>query len=293
MSTTRQDVLSRFGKAIILFDGAMGTMLLTAGLAPGECPERWNVDQPERVKDVHRMYREAGAMVLETNTFGGNRIKLNRFGLGDRAREFNIAGARLAREVAGEGLLVAGSIGPTGEFMEPLGSLTRELALDIFGEQARALEEGGADLICIETMSDLQEAQAAVDAVKVSTRLPVMCLMTFETSGRTIMGVSPAEAVAALSPRGVVALGANCSAGPRDMISVVSEMAVATKLPIAAIPNAGLPRLVNGVTVYSELPESMAESMVELVSAGASIIGGCCGTTPDHIRAMASRIAAL
>ncbi|NPV52744.1 MAG: hypothetical protein HPY71_04380 [Firmicutes bacterium] len=290
MSRGKQDVLSRFGKGIILFDGAMGTMLLAAGFPPGECPERWNVDHPEKVKGIHEMYREVGAMVLETNTFGGNRKKLDRFELGDRVREFNIAGARLAREVAGESLLVAGSMGPTGEFMEPLGSLTRGLAFEIFSEQARALEEGGADIICIETMSDLDEAQVALDAAKASTHLPVMCLMTFEASGRTIMGVSPGDAARVLSTRGAIALGANCSSGPGDMIRVVREMATVTGLPIAAIPNAGLPQLVDGATVYSEQPESMAESMMKLIEAGASIIGGCCGTTPEHIRAMASRM---
>ena len=271
---------------VLILDGAMGTMLQDRGLQPGECPELLNLLNPKAVQDVHRAYMEAGANLIQTNTFGGNRYKLGEYGLGDRVREINQAAVRLAKEVAGERSLVAVSMGPTGLLGEPYGEASFDDFYAAFAEQARAVEEAGADLISLETMSDLQEIRAALIAVKENTRLPVLAQMTFEPNGRTVMGTDPTTAAVVLGTLGADAVGANCSGGPAELLEVLKEMARVTGLPLVVQPNAGLPKLVEGRTVFEQTPEIMAAYSLKLLEAGAWIIGGCCGTTPEHIQAV-------
>ena len=281
----------RFGRlleerCIILFDGAMGTELLRRGFPQGKCPEEWNVSHPEEVAAIHRAYMVAGADVVETNTFGGNRLKLAAYGLQDRVYELNYAGVKVAREAVGDGCLVAGSLGPTGEFLNPLGRLSEEEARAVFREQVEAFYEAGADLIVIETMFDLAEAKAALLAAREAGDLPVVCHMTFGAEGRTLMGTDPETAAKALEESGASAVGANCSTGPREMVDVVARMARVARVPVIAQPNAGVPSLVEGHMVYPETPETMATYIPKFVEAGVRLLGGCCGTTPEHIRAI-------
>ncbi|MEW5867327.1 MAG: homocysteine S-methyltransferase family protein [Bacillota bacterium] len=279
---------------LLFLDGAMGTMLQTLGLKPGECPELLNVSRPDWIKEIHRSYANAGADIVETNTFGGNRIKLGNYGLSERAYELNYAGVRLAKEATeGMGVLVAASMGPTGRLMEPLGDVDFHTCYEAFKEQVRAFRDAGADIISIETMSSLDEAGCALMAARDTTDLPVICHLSFDRGGRTLMGDDPATAVAVSRTLGAFAVGANCSVGPSDMVGVIHAMSRVSSIPISAEPNAGLPELVNGVAVYPETPETMAEHAEELVRAGASIVGGCCGTTPEHIRAIRRRLGKL
>lgn len=288
---------------VIMADGAMGTMLQQAGLEPGDPPMLWNVDHPGRVRAVHRAYLEAGARVLLTNTFNGNRFRLAGHGLEGRGDALNRAGAQILRaEIENYlknggpgtgGAVVAGDIGPTGEILAPLGKLLFEDAADGFARQAGALIEGGADVIWIETMADLEEVRAAVEGTRRASKvIPVIVTMTFDTHGRTIMGVKPETAATTLSEWGAAALGGNCGNGPDEMLGAIGRMrAAAPGALIVAKPNAGMPEFVDGATVYRASPELMAQSAVQLRDAGARIIGGCCGTTPDHIAAMARAIA--
>lgn len=278
------------GRQVLLFDGAMGTELQRRGLPPGACPELWNLEAPHLVREVHQAYREAGARILETNTFGANRVRLREYGLAERAEEINLRGVALAREVAGEEVLVAGSIGPTGRFLRPFGPLSFDEAYEIFAEQARALARGGADLLLLETFSDLGEVRAALLAAREAAELPVLVQLTFDESGRTVTGVTPEAAVAVLEALGAAAVGANCSTGPEAMVQVVRAMALSTTLPVSAQPNAGLPRIEGGRTVYPLAPEEMAEWGLRLVEAGAALVGGCCGTAPPHISALSRRL---
>ena len=283
---------------VIIADGAMGTMLQQAGLKPGDLPMLWNVQHADRVRAVHGAYLEAGARILLTNTFNGNRFRLAVHGLEGRGDELNRAGAQLLRaEIedhtakAGKGTfedVVAGDIGPTGEILAPLGKLLFEDAADAFARQAGALTDGGADLIWIETMSDLEEVRAAVEGTRrASPGIPVIVTMTFDTRGRTMMGVKPEAAATTLGEWRVEAMGGNCGNGPDEMLAAITKMrAAAPGALLVAKPNAGMPELVDGNTVYRATPEMMAQSAVQLRGAGARIIGGCCGTTPAHIAAM-------
>lgn len=281
-------------KELIFLDGAMGTMLQTMGLKPGECPELLNISHPNRVKDVHRSYANAGADIVETNTFGGNRIKLGEHGLSDRAYELNYAGVRLAKEATQDmEVLVGASMGPTGRLLEPFGDLDFDTCYEAFREQAQAFHDAGADIISIETMSQLGEARCALIAAKDATDLPIICHMSFEQGGRTLMGTDPSTAINVFQAIGASAAGANCSVGPTDMIGVIRAMAESGEIPLSAEPNAGLPEFVDGTTVYPESPETMAEHAEELFLAGASIIGGCCGTRPEHISAIRRRLGKL
>lgn len=275
----------------LIADGAWGTELARRGLAVGETPETWNLSQPQAVQEIAGSYVAAGAQIILTNTFGGSPLKLQRSGLADRALELNRAGAELSRAAAGEEALVFGSIGPTGEFMRPLGLLTEEEMQAAFAVQVQALVEGGVDGFVIETMSDLGEALTALRAVRENSDLPAAVSLTFaEGPGgyATMMGVRPAQAAEDLTTAGADLIGANCGAGIGLVIGVIKQMAPHTNLPLWAKPNAGLPELLEGRTVFRETPEAMASGVPALLAAGARVIGGCCGTTPAHIQAIAA-----
>jgi methionine synthase I (cobalamin-dependent) len=279
----------------ILADGAMGTMLFEAGLASGEAPERWNVERPEAVREVHRAYRAAGSRLLLTNTFGGNRFRLALHGLDKRVAELNRAAARLAGEAAragGGGAVVAGDIGPSGAILAPLGELAPEDAAAGFAEQAAALRDGGVDVFWIETMSALDEVEAALQGVRrAAPEAPVVVTMSFDTHGRTMMGVTPEQAVVALAELGVAAAGGNCGLGPAELRPAIAAMRAARPdAVLVAKPNAGLPELVDGRAVYRGSPAELAGYAGRLVAAGARIVGGCCGSTPAHLRAMAEAL---
>ncbi len=276
----------------LLADGAMGTMLFEAGLEFGYPPELWNVERPEVVKAIQRSYIQAGAQLLLTNTFGGSRFRLRQHGLRERVYELNRAGAANLRteiEKAGSTALVAGDVGPSGEIMAPLGELEFDDAVVGFAEQSRGLVAGGADFIWIETLSAVEELRAAVNGVrKADAEIPIVATMSFDTHGRTMMGVSPEDAVVKMLDLGVVAGGGNCGSGTAEMLQVVERMhAAAPDTVLVAKSNAGVPELEGGKTVYRAGPEAMAEFALAARSRGARIIGGCCGTRPEHIRAMA------
>lgn len=291
MSRKRLDEAAREG--LLIADGAMGTQLQARGLEPGAPGELWNLERPEEVQAVHRGYLEAGARVVLTNTFGGSRWKLERAGLAGRVAEVNRAGAVVAREAAGEEAWVLGDVGPTGRFVAPLGTDAFEDFVTVFREQVEALVAGGVDGILVETMSDLAEARAALEAAKSATDLAVAVTMTFEpdrTGGgfHTVMGVGPRQAAEVLQEAGADLVGSNCGVGAEAMVEVIRGMAPATSVPLVAKPNAGLPRLEAGRTVYEETPEQFARVLGSLLGVGVRLLGGCCGTTPAHIRALAS-----
>ena len=278
----------------LLADGAMGTMLMAAGLEHGEAPEGWNTSHPERVRAVHRSYIQAGSHIILTNSFGGSRFRLGQYGLQDRVTELNRAAAELVRAEASAAprpIAVGGSIGPSGELFEPLGTLTFGAARDAFAEQAAALSEGGVDVLWIETMSDLQEVRAAVEGARAVCDLPLVTTMTFDTHGHTMMGVSPVQALEALRELGPVALGGNCGNGPAEIEGVIKAMHAADPtVTLVAKSNAGLPKYVNDVLTYSGTPEVMARHALHVHSLGAKIIGACCGSTPEHVRAMSEAL---
>ncbi len=294
MRTTLHDLLA--SNPVILADGAMGTMLFSAGLQNGESPELWNVEHPDRVRNVHRGYIEAGSQIILTNTFGCNRLRLQLHDLGARARELNLAAARLARAEADAALnavAVGGSMGPTGSILAPYGTLAFDEAVAVFAEQALALVEGGVDVLWVETMSDLEEVRAAVAGCRqAAPDFPVVTTMTFDTHGRTMMGVTPQKALEGLSQLGVEALGGNCGNGPQEIEGVIEKMRAANpQIVLVAKSNAGLPHMESGTPVYDATPEVMADYAIKVRDLGARIIGGCCGSTPNHIRAMAQVLA--
>lgn len=274
----------------ILADGSMGTMLMSKGLLFGDPPETWNVlpDKRDHVRAVHRGYLDAGSQIVLTNSFGGTAFRLKLHNLQDRVYELNHAAAALAREEAGDGAVVAGSIGPSGELFEPMGALTYAVAVEGFKHQAEGLAAGGADVLWIETMSDLQEVRAAVEGARqAAPDLPIVATMTFDTRGFTMMGVSPADAVAALGELGLAAIGGNCGNGPAEIEGVVFGMHAADEhQPLIAKSNAGMPEMIDGDAVYSGTPDVMAEYARRVRALGATIIGACCGSTPAHIAAM-------
>ena len=278
---------------IYVFDGAMGTMLQSANLKPGDCPELLNLDQPDLIKKIHLEYISSGADIIETNTFGGNRIKLEHYGLGNRTKEINIAAAKIAKAAAGEKIKVAGSMGPTGKFIEPLGNLSFDEAYTVFFEQARYLAEAGVDYILIETSIDIQEMRAALLAAKTATSLPVICQMSYSDDGRTVTGTDPQTAAITLEAMGADIIGANCSLGPEQLLPIIRTLAQNTTKPISVQPNAGMPHLVDGKTIFPMDSTEMAKWTKQLIEAGASFIGGCCGTTPEHISAIKKAITGL
>ncbi len=274
----------------VLLDGGMGTLLQDSGLDDGGSGELWNVERPDAVRASHQAYARAGARVLTTNTFGGSRPRLAMHGLEDRVHELNQAAAAIARSVADEhGALVAGDLGPTGELLAPLGTMSPEEAEEIFAEQLLGLRDGGIDLVLIETMSDLAEVQAAVAAARsVVPGLPVLATLSFDTNLRSMMGVRPADAVTALAAAGVDAVGANCGRGPEEMEAIAAELVAARPehLLLVAQSNAGLPQVVGDHFEYDKTPADLAAHAVALHRLGIDLIGACCGSTPDHVAAM-------
>ncbi len=274
----------------------MGTMLQAAGLTTGGAPEEWNVNRPEVVKGIYRSYVDAGSQVITTNTFGGTRFRLGRENLEAHVHEFNLAGAKLAREVADAAdheVLVAGDIGPSGEIMAPLGILTPEDARSAFAEQAAALAEGGVDFFLIETMSALDEVEAAIEGIRSASSLPIAATMTFDTRFRTMMGVKPVQALEALHGWGIRVIGANCGNGPDEIERVIGEMAAVKPADVYLIAqsNAGLPKYLDKKISYDGTPEVMAGYALKMKALGISYIGACCGSTPAHIAAMREALA--
>lgn len=271
---------------IHIFDGAMGTMLQAAGLNPGECPESLNITRPEIVENVHRAYICHGAQIIETNSFGANRIKLSHYKLSHKVREINLAAVKAAKHAAAQDTMIAGSVGSTGKFIQPLGELTFDEAYDVFFEQISALADGGVDYILIETIIDLQEMRAALLAAKAATTKPVICQLSFNADGRTVTGTDPQTAAITLAAMGADIIGANCSLGPAQLLPIVKTLAENCNCAISVQANAGMPHLVDGETIFPMSPEELAIWVPKLIEAGASYIGGCCGTTPKHIEAI-------
>jgi 5-methyltetrahydrofolate--homocysteine methyltransferase len=277
-------------KNVLVSDGAFGTMLQSKGLGAGDCAEEWNLSHPEEVKSVSRAYAEAGSDMVLTNTFGGSRIKLAKAGYGDRVAEFNAAAVRCALEAVPANVVVAGSVGPTGAFLQPYGDLTNPEMEEVFAEQIQAMLDAGLQIVCVETMTAVEEAACAVRvARRLGAELDIVATMTFDPSPagyKTMMGVDPARAAAVLSEAGADVLGSNCGNGIEQMVPIVAAFREHTDNPLLVHANAGLPELVGGETVFRQSPADMAARVEDVVAAGASIVGGCCGTTPAHISAM-------
>jgi homocysteine S-methyltransferase len=279
---------------VVVFDGAMGTMLYAKGVFINQCYDELNLRAPDLVRAVHAAYAKAGAEVLETNTFGANRVKLSQYGLESQVQEINRAAARVAREVAGDDHLVAGAVGPLGVRIEPYGPTSVDDAFQAFHEQMVALKEGGVDCFLLETFADLAEIAQGVRAARaVDPTIPVIAQMTIGVDGRTSYGASPEDVARTLDKLGVDVIGLNCSVGPQAILEAIEKMAAVTRRKLSAQPNAGMPRDVGGRSMYMASPEYMASYARHLIQAGAKIVGGCCGTTPDHIRAIVSGVRPL
>jgi 5-methyltetrahydrofolate--homocysteine methyltransferase len=295
----KHEFMELIKRKVVLFDGGMGSMLIAAGLREGEIPDSWSLSHPDKVKSVHAAYIEAGAEVIQTNTFGATWIKLASLASGGKldVAAVNEAAAKLvteARKDSGRsGIFVAGDIGPTGQFFPPIGTLTAEGALEAFREQAGALEQAGVDLFLIETMYDLREAVAALRAVREVSSRPVVVEQTFEKKPRgyfSLVGDTPGNGVEMLLAEGADVIGANCTLASGDMIELVAEFRSVTDAPLLFQPNAGKPELEHGVPIYRQTPEEFAQDVERIVRAGANAVGGCCGTTPDFIRAAYDRL---
>ncbi|MEN6427913.1 MAG: homocysteine S-methyltransferase family protein [Phycisphaerales bacterium] len=297
---TERNVRTRLQKGVFILDGAMGTQLFARGVEPGRCNDWLNVEQPDIVMDVHQAYLDAGVDAIITNTFGANRYALGRHGFAEKAFEINKAGAQVARKAAGEGRYVLGDIGPTGDFLEPLGTLKPDQVCEAFVEQVKGLREGGVDGLIIETMTAMEELEVAIAAAKsAGGGLPVLASMSFDKGGagfRTMMGVDAATAVAKMIALGVDAVGFNCGTATLDeyvelaKVYVTAAKAAKGKVQIFAEPNAGKPELVDGQAVYKVTPTEFAAACRRILDAGIHILGGCCGSTPDHIRAVAKTL---
>ena len=271
-------------KKLLILDGATGTELQKRGMPAGVCPEQWVIENPDAIKQIQQAYVNAGSDIVYSCTFGGNRIKLEEFGLGHRTLEINRRLAQLSKEAAAGKCLVAGDIASTGRFIKPLGDMPFEECVDVYKEQVQGLLEGGVDLFIIETMLDIQEARAALLAVKESCSLPVCVSMSFDENMRTLTGTDPVTALITLQSLGADAVGCNCSTGPASMVEIINMMKPYARVPLMAKPNAGLPRLVNGATVFDMGAEEFGLFAESFVTAGVNLLGGCCGTSPEYIR---------
>ncbi len=288
-----KNVLEVFKERVLIFDGGMGTMLIAEGLPPGVPPEKWNLEHPEVVKKIHLAYYNAGSDIVQTNTFGGNRTKLESSGIDKEITKVNLEASRLVRDVCPEGKYTAGDIGPTGKFLPPMGNATESELEEVFSEQASLLSEGGLDLINIETMYDLREALCALRGAKRVTSLPVFVSLTYNHTPRgffTMMGDEVAKAVKSLKDEGADVVGTNCTLGSKEMVELVKIIKQNTNLPVIAQPNAGKPRIVSGpkdpvgTATYQQKPKDFAEDIRRILEFGCNIVGGCCGTNPEFIK---------
>lgn len=290
---TKKEFREYLSKGAIVLDGATGTNLMAAGMPIGVCPEAWVMEHQDVLYDLQSAYVKAGTNIVYAPTFTGNRIKLEEYGLEDRIEEINTELVRLSKRAVDGKALVAGDMTMTGKQLFPLGDLMFEELVDVYKEQASILDHAGADLFVVETMMSLQECRAAVIAIKEVSDLPIMVTLSYNEDGRTLFGTPPETAVVVLQSLGVDAIGINCSTGPMEMVELVEKMAQYSTVPILAKPNAGLPELEDDKTVYKMTPQEFADAAVVLVNAGASIVGGCCGTTPEHIKALSDAVREL
>ena len=290
---TREEFRKYIRENIVILDGATGTNLMAAGMPVGVCPEEWVMEHPQVILDLQKAYVDNGTNIVYAPTFTGNRIKLLEYGLQEKINEINTTLVGLSKQAVGDRALVAADMTMTGRQLFPLGDLMFEELLEVYKEQARILDEAGADVFVVETMMSLQECRAAVLAIKEVSDLPIMVTLTYNEDGRTLFGTPPETAVVVLQSLGVDAIGVNCSTGPAEMIALVEKMAEYSTVPLIAKPNAGLPELEDGKTVYKMTPDMFADAMRGLVEAGASIVGGCCGTTPEHIRALTEAVKSM
>ena len=287
-----QELLQK--KKILVSDGAMGTELAKRGLVVGECSEIWNIEHPDKVLDVYKSYVNAGSNIILTNTFGGSRLKLKKSGIENMIVEVNSEGVKLAKKaVQGTDCLVFASMGPTGELIEPLGDISEQEMNAVFSEQAKILLNAGADGIVIETMMSIEEAVCALNSIKKIVLMPVVVSMTYTFNGTdfvTMMGVTLKQAAEQLAKAGADVIGANCGMGTKNMVQLTKNLRPLTKLPVWIKPNAGLPELVDGKTVYRETIDEISRSMSEIIDAGADIVGGCCGFSPEHIKLVSNLV---
>lgn len=284
-----KDFLQAVNNEVLIGDGAIGTMLFAAGMPRGENPELWTYHHPDILHPIYRAYLKAGSQILQTNTFGANSLKLGEYQAAAKVEEVNLAAARLVRNIAGSEAFVAGIVGPSGHFPAPLGDIEWTSLVEVFGQQMQALAAGGVDFIFLETFADLGEIRAALYAAKKYTTLPVVCSLTY-TKGRTLTGTSPEVAAAVLEAMGADVIGANCSTGPEELLPIMQAYRAATRLPLLVEPNAGVPELINGQTVFRESPQALAAFVEPFRLTGVNLIGACCGSTPEHIRAMAEAL---
>lgn len=284
-----KNIISELKKRVLIYDGATGTMLQQQGLAPGVCPEEWNILYPDRVLSVHNAYVSAGADIVETNTFGGNRLSLNKYGLADKLHDMNYYGVQIAKKA---GCYVAASVGPLPEMVEPLGKLSFDEALQIYKEQIKALSDAKPDLIILETFSDIKELKIAVMAAKEVCSLPIQAQLTYAENGTTMSGTTPEAAVSVLEAMGVDIIGANCSLGPKELLPIMQRIAKSARPEtfLSILPNAGLPEIINNKTIYKLTPGEMGIYAKEFYKLGVNFIGGCCGTTPEHIKAITKAV---
>lgn len=284
------DFLSEISKRILIYDGSKGYMLQKYGLKGEECPESWNISKSDIVREIYTSYKNAGSDVIQTNTFTGNRILLEKYSLGDKVYKLNYEAARIAKEVMGQDGFVSGSIGPTGILFEPFGELTFKRAYRIYQEQVRALIDGGVDVINFETFTDVSEMRAALIATKDMTDIPTICSISFSQNGRTLMGTDVETTVIILKSLGADMIGTNCSFGPGPMVSIVKEMSLFGGGYLSVKPNAGLPEIVDGMPVYTEPIGEFISTVSKFAEFGGRLIGGCCGTTPEFIKAIKKEV---
>lgn len=277
----------------LILDGATGTMLLKAGMPAGVCTEQWVIEHPDVLQDIQRSYVAAGSNVVYAPTFGANRIKLSQYGMGDRVEEYNRRLVEISRQAVGPDVLVAGDLAPTGKFIPPVGNLPFEEMVAVYTQQAQALEEAGVDLFVIETTMAIPDARAAVLAIRSVSAKPIFVAFTVDENGRTLTGSHISAALVTMQAMGASAVGLNCSTGPDAMVGLLAALKPLTTLPLIAKPNAGLPETANGQTVYNCSPEDFIAFTRQLAQAGVRVFGGCCGTTPLHIQALANEVRSL